>query len=147
MQQRFIQTASSSPTPGHIKSGEQECSHRNSVGMLACIKSSQPEGLKVSLVSSHTAFIRGDRGNEWTGGENERVEKWNADKLKMQQKLGKCVFVCCVPAVSAIRSLVLISAFALSQLIQLLSLSVYMDWTFSRCWDVFDLKPLFHKIY
>lgn len=43
--------------------------------MLARIKSSQLEGLKVPLVSSHTAFIRDDGGNGRMSGWMERIKK------------------------------------------------------------------------
>lgn len=82
---------------------EQEFICRNSVGLLARIKSSQPEGLKVSLVSSHTAFIRGNRGKEWMNGWMERI-KGRRNEMQTSQRwseTGKmCVWLLCSICVS-----------------------------------------------
>lgn len=73
--------------------------------MLDRIKSSQLESLKVSLVSSHTAFIRDDRGNGWVNGWNERMKR-GRDEMQTSQRwreTGKTFFW--LPSVSPISAL------------------------------------------
>lgn len=63
--------------------------------MLARIKSSQLEGLKVPLVSSHTAFIRDDGGNGRMSGWMERIKKGGEMKCRQAkdgEKLRKTAF-------------------------------------------------------
>lgn len=76
---------------------EQKFICRNSVGPFARIKSSQPEGPKVSLGPSHTALIRVYRGmGGWSDGcSQEKGGEMKCRRAKDGEKQAKWVFGCC----------------------------------------------------